>query len=123
MHVQSLLCALAVLNRERSVVITLDDVVGREDIRGSRVHANADKATGSNTPLCLLNVSMGLSSAAMLEDLDGHDHIKQDGRVERANLSARKQTSTRRETCSELLQGCKGRCPGPLGPSPLPAAA
>jgi len=75
-HVQSFLCAHAVLNRERSVVITLDDVVGREDVRGSRVHANADQATGSNAPLCLLNVSMGLCSAAMLEDLDGYDHIK-----------------------------------------------
>jgi hypothetical protein len=50
--------------------------VGREDVRGSRVHANADQATGSNAPLCLLNVSMGLCSAAMLEDLDGYDHIK-----------------------------------------------
>jgi hypothetical protein len=44
----------------------------------------------------------------MLEDLDGHDHIKQSGGVERANLSADKPTSTRREPCSELLQGRQG---------------
>jgi len=51
---------------------------------------------------------MRLCSAAMLEDLDGHDHIEHSGRVERANLSADQQTSTRREPCSELLQGCQG---------------